>query len=63
MNITFNVNLNFASLMSFIIKEIIVNEHLSIYALSHFSIITKPVEVLKNINFPLKSGSRTNFKT
>ena len=51
-NITFNVNLipipktfgtiEAASLMSFIFKIIIVFEYLSIYTLSHFSIITKP---------------------
>ncbi|OYT13423.1 MAG: hypothetical protein B6I19_05215 [Bacteroidetes bacterium 4572_114] len=56
-NITFNlipIAIGTASLMSFIIKNIIVIEYLSIYSLSHLSIITKPVLILKNTYFPVK---------
>lgn len=63
-NITFNVNLipipkafgtiGAASLMYFIFKIIIVFEYLSIYALSHFSIITKPLLILIDHISPTK---------
>ncbi len=53
-NITFNFNLNTVSHMSFIFKNIIVIEYLSIYSLSHLSIITKPVINTKKYLSPTK---------